>query len=152
MMPFLTDIDSRAKIRGSRDPLGFVPLWSRFGRTVVGNLTTVSNSVRGFTTLLLGYHFAREAQERGCKDSTLELFLRFEQLAAYVRRALLNHRDFRGIERVTKTLEGAGGRVILSANQDHQILSNQRTYGLWGLFSSPARESGLIEQNDSTLN
>ena len=60
---FLTEIDSRAAVKGSRDPLGFVPLWSHFGRQVVGNLTTVTGSVRGFTTTLLGYYFAGEVRE-----------------------------------------------------------------------------------------
>src|ERR1044072_4136812 len=56
--PFLTDLDSRAAVKGSRDPLGIQQIWTRMGRHVVGNLTTVSNSVRDFTTLLLGYYFA----------------------------------------------------------------------------------------------
>ena len=84
---FLTEIDSRAKVKGTRDPLGLVPLWSHFGRHVVGNLTTVTDSVRGFTTLLLGYHFTREVRERQGPDaeSPLALFLEFEQLAGYCR-------------------------------------------------------------------
>lgn len=63
---FLTDLDSRAAVKGSRDPLGIQQKWTRLGRHVVGNLTTVSNSVRDFTTLLLGYYFAaRLAEELG---------------------------------------------------------------------------------------
>jgi len=54
---FMTEIDSRAKVKGSRDPLAVIPVWSFFGRKVVGNLTTVTDSVRGFTILLLGYYF-----------------------------------------------------------------------------------------------
>ena len=42
--PFLTDLDSRAAIKGSRDPIGVQPIWARLGREVVGNLTTVSTS------------------------------------------------------------------------------------------------------------
>jgi hypothetical protein len=52
-MPFLTDLDERAEVKGSKDPLGLVPIWSKFGREVVGNLTTVTGSVRNFTTLLV---------------------------------------------------------------------------------------------------
>jgi hypothetical protein len=48
-VPFLTDLDSRAAVKGSGDPLGIQAIWTRFGRHVVGNLTTVSNSVRDFT-------------------------------------------------------------------------------------------------------
>lgn len=147
MLPFLTALDPRAAVKGSRDPLGFVPVWSRFGRRVVGNLTTVSNSVRGFTTLLLGYYFAEQAQERHASDvgSTLELFLAVEQLAAYCRYQNSNHTDgkFRGIEQVAERLTNAS-TVQIGRAQQHQILSNQKIYGLWGLFSVPARNSGLL--------
>lgn len=151
---FLTEIDSRAQVKGSRDPLGFVPVWSRFGRRVVGNLTTVSNSVRGFTTLLLGYYFAERAQERYGKDAgtTLDLFLKFEQLAAYCRFHVNGpaYGDFRGVERVSSRLEKSSS-AELGAAQDTQILSNQKIYGLWGLFSVPARNSGLLNQEELTL-
>src|SRR6478735_988758 len=79
--PFLTDLDSRAAVKGSRDPLGIQQLWTRFGRRVVGNLTTVSTSVRDFTTVLLGYHFAAELADDQGPGSELETFLKWEQLA-----------------------------------------------------------------------
>jgi hypothetical protein len=147
-LPFLTEIDSRAAVKGSRDPLGFVPVWSRFGRRVVGNLTTVSNSVRGFTTLLLGYYFAELTQERFSKEagSTLELFLKFEQLAAYSRYHAAGDRDFRGMERVIVNLAQTS-KVKLGVTSDLQILSNQKIYGLWGLFSVPAKNSGLLQED-----
>jgi hypothetical protein len=65
MLPFLTQLDSRAAIKGLRGPVGVQTIWTRLGRQVVGNLTTVSNSVRDFTVLLLGYYFAeREGHRR----------------------------------------------------------------------------------------
>lgn len=149
---FLTSLDPRAAIKGSRDPLGLVPLWSHFGRHVVGNLTTVSGSVRGYTTTLLGYHFAREAQDRqGTNpESTLALFLKFEQLAAYCRYHNDKDGDFRGIDRVKKNLADSA-TVKISARQADQILSNQKVYGLWGLFSGPARASALLERGEAVL-
>jgi len=57
-VPVLSELDSRAAVKGSRDPLGIQRIWTRLGRHVVGNLTTVSDSVRDFTTLLLGYYLA----------------------------------------------------------------------------------------------
>src|SRR5687768_4974414 len=131
-MPFLTSLDSRAAIKGSRDPLGLVPVWSRFGRFVVGNVTTVSNSVRGFTTLLLGYYFAEAIRETstGCDESILDLFLKFEQLCGYVRWQYNNDDDFRGRDRVVARLTDRP-KVTLGADSAHQILSNQKIYGLW---------------------
>jgi hypothetical protein len=151
-MPFLTDLDSRAAIKGSRDPLGLQAVWTHFGRKVVGNLTTVSDSVRGFTTLLLGYYFAEQVRDRdgAGASSILDSFLKFEQLAAYSRLHVSGDRDFRGIDRVAKRLD-EGSRVVVSAEPRHQILSNQKIYGLWGLFSVPARTSGLLEREDTVL-
>lgn len=147
---FLTAIDQRARIKGSRDPLGFVPVWSRFGRKVVGNLTTQSNSLRGFTTLLLGIYFAQRAEDAGATDSMLDVFLRFEQLAAYARKGKNDDGGFRGIDRVSSTLSKRK-EFTLSTHPDDQILSNQRTYGLWGLFTVPAEASGLLQHDSTTL-
>lgn len=151
-MPFFTDLDSRAAVKGSRDPLGFVPLWSRFGRRVVGNLTTVSDSVRGFTTLLLGYYFAARVLERegAASESMLDLFLKFEQLVGYARMHASGDGQFRGVDRVKKNLPD-NGRVVLGSDLDHQILSNQKVYGLWGLYSMPARASGLLAKGETAL-
>ena len=84
--PFLTDLDSRAAVKGSRDPLGAQAVWTRFGRHVVGNLTTVTTSVRDFTTLLLGYLWAERISAEVGPGSELATFLKkWEQLASYSR-------------------------------------------------------------------
>lgn len=149
-MPFLTEIDKNAAIKGSRDPLGIQSIWVGFGRNIVGNLTTVTNSVRGFTTLLLGYYFIERAYQLGYKDSALDIFLKWEQLVAYARYIVSNHKDtnIRGIERVESNV--GEGRVILSVKSG-QILSNQKTYGIWGLFSVAAYNSGLIKLDPHSL-
>lgn len=148
---FLTDLDERARVKGSRDPLGLVPIWSKLGREVVGNLSTVTNSVRGFTTLLLGLHFAEEIVEleRGAGQSELESFLKFEQLAGYVRVRSNNDDTVRGVRRVRERLNSRRQRI--SAAPADQILSNQKVYGLWGLFSMPARASELLEKGQQRL-
>jgi hypothetical protein len=142
--PFLTELDSRAAVKGSRDPLGLQQIWTRFGRHVVGNLTTVSTSVRDFTTLLLGYYFANDLADESDSGGELHTFLRWEQLAAYARAAVNKDLVFRGTERVQANLQ-SGKRVTISAEQTHQILSNQKIYGLWGLYTVPARASGLLD-------
>lgn len=148
--PFLTDLDSRAAVKGSRDPLGIQQIWTRLGRHVVGNLTTVSNSVRDFTTLLLGYYYtARLAEEQG-PGTELATFLKWEQLAAYARAAANKDFAFRGTDRVRLNLSD-GSRVTISADRAHQILGNQKIYGLWGLYTMPARASGLVEGDPPRL-
>lgn len=141
--PFLTELDSRAAIKGSRDPLGVQQIWTRLGRQVVGNLTTVSNSVPDFTVLLLGYYFVERVADEVGPDADLATFLKWEQLAAYARAAVNKEKGFRGTERVHQRI-GDGGRVRLGTDREAQILSNQKIYGLWGLFSVPAKASGLL--------
>jgi hypothetical protein len=150
-MPFLTELDSRAEIRGSRDPLGTVPIWSHFGRKVVGNLTTVSSTVRGFTTLLVGLYLAEQIHDADPDSSLLETFLKFEALGGYARvRRDPADRSVRGILRVRSRLNGTK-RIRISASTTDQILSNQKVYGLWGLYSQPARASELLEAQEQRL-
>lgn len=153
---FLTEIDPRAAVKGSRDPLGLLPLWSRFGRDVVGNLTTVTSSVRGFTTLLLGLYFADRVIESGkaSEDDRVDLFLKFEQLAAYSRYAYNRDGDssrLLGVTRVARRLSENQGEVLVSASVDGQILSSQKAYGLWGLYTVAARESGFVGRDGHVL-
>src|ERR1044071_8047468 len=94
--PFLTDVDSRAAVKGSRDPLGIQSIWTRFGRHVVGNLSTVSNSVRDFTISILGYYFVEQVAEKVGPGKDLETFLKWEQFAGYARASVNNEKGFRG--------------------------------------------------------
>lgn len=157
-MFFFTQIDPRAAIKGSRDPLGFQPVWTYFGRRVIGNLTTVTTSVKNFATMLLGYYFAERTLGTGPLDEKqrADLFLKFEQLAAYSRYAY-NDAEAEadetplGIRRVQRNFHDGRGRLRISALQEHQILSNQKTYGLWGLYTVAARQSGMIQQGDNRL-
>ncbi|MDV6034406.1 MAG: hypothetical protein F9B45_30800 [Phycisphaera sp. RhM] len=100
-------------MKGSRDPLGIQQVWTRMGRHVFGNLTTVSNSVRDFTTLLLGYYFADQLADELGPGSELSTFLKWEQLAAYSRATVNNDFAFRGTERVKRNLSD-GNKVSLS--------------------------------------
>lgn len=159
-MFFLTEIDPRAAIKGSRDPLGLQPVWTRFGRAVVGNLTTVTTSLRGFTTLLIGFYFVDELINSGrqSEEDRAALFMKFEQLVGYSRFAYgkLDAEDeqdaegLRGITRIAKRL-AESKRVWISADRKHQILSNQKTYGIWGLFTVAGRHSGICDLEENRL-
>lgn len=148
--PFLTDLDSRAAIKGSRDPLGIQSIWTRFGRHVVGNLSTVSNSVRDFTILILGYHFAEQVAETAGPGSELETFLKWEQLASYARSSVNGDWAFRGTERVHQNM-ASGDHVWISKSVSDQILSSQKLYGLWGLYTVPGRSSGFLDGDPTRL-
>jgi hypothetical protein len=146
--PFLTALDPEARVKGSRDPLGLELIWTSLGRALVGNLTTVTRSVRQFTTLLTGIHFASQVSPRGDEeDGFLSAFLRFEQLAAYSRYLHFEqaHGDIRGVRAVRRNLNEGGGTVAISVLPEAQILSSQQAYGIYGLFRMAARASGLLE-------
>lgn len=149
-MPFLTEIDTRAAVKGSRDPLGIQQIWTRLGREVVVNLTTVSTSVRDFGTLLLGYHFAEVVADDVGPGQDLATFIKWEQLAAYARAGVNSDLSFRGTEKVSRLLN-EGSRLWLSDDRHHQILASQKMYGLWGLYTGPARTSGLLEGEPTRL-
>jgi len=151
---FLTEPDNeRLNIRGSRDPLGLVPFWGHLGRKVVTNLTTASGSIRGFTTLLLGLYFAERVQDPDGDESKgrLHAFLKFEQLAGYVRWLMHGDDRLRGITRVQARCNDNRSALAIGASPDEQILSDQRTYGLWGLYTTPSVASDLLERADMRL-
>src|SRR5690606_26201871 len=124
------------------------PLWSRLGRRFVGNLTTVSASARGFTTLLIGYYLAEQLGD--AEDRPLDVFLRFEQVAAYTRLYRNDDSRFMGARRARRT-QASTQKPPIGAASKVQILGDQKTYGLWGLYSTPARSSGLLRSGEPVL-
>lgn len=146
---FFTLEDPRAKVQGSRDPLGLQPIWSRFGREVVTNLTTVSRAVRGFAVTVLGRYLAERmvSEGRASEEDAIPIFLRFEQIAAYaryLRESSDEHDIVLGVNRVAKFYAEHQGRVPVRDDAEGYILSDQKSYGLWGLYSVSARASGLL--------
>jgi hypothetical protein len=99
--------------------------------------------------LILGYHFAERVAETTGPGSELNTFLKWEQLAAYARADINRETGFRGTERVGRNLKEDA--ATLSVASRHQILSNQKLYGLWGLYTVPGRSSGLIEPGSVRL-
>ena len=144
---FITREDPNAILKGSRDPLGLVPIRTALGRHVISNLNTQSNSARGFTTLILGRYLAQYLIENGDAESeaTLDIFLRFEQLSAYARH--IGHGvdgEIRGIDRVRANSKQPK-KIPIRTDREGKLLTDQKLYGLWGLFSVPARTSQLID-------
>lgn len=144
---FLTAMDPRAKLKGSRDGLGGQAIWAAAARPLIGNLTTVTSSLRGFTTLLTGLRLAELALVDPTSEARTAPFLVWEQMAGYARHVCLGHRSFFGLQRIAArvaAVKGAAGRVVVSADPEQQILGNQRTDGVLGNYTAPARVSGLL--------
>lgn len=153
-MAFISLLDDRAKPKGSRDPLGFELVWSFFGRKVVGNLTTITSSLENFAVALLGFYWANELTANISKEqrakAVRETFLRYEQLAGYLR-YYTHSSSIMGITRITERVKDASSTLSLGVGSNAQILSDQASYGLWGLYSSAMRDTGLIKGNEREL-
>lgn len=99
--------------------------------------------------LILGRYLAQLLTEsdRTNSVSPVDVFLRFEQLCAYIRH--ISHGvggDIRGIDTVRKRSR-TQSKIPIQTGQEGKILTDQKLYGLWGLFSVPARTSQLIEDD-----
>ncbi|MCY4211686.1 MAG: hypothetical protein OXE97_11695 [Gammaproteobacteria bacterium] len=152
-MPFLSLLDDRAKPKGSRDPLGFELIWTHYGRQVIGNLTTITGSLNNFAVALLGFKWANDlhadALEAEQQTRIRDAFLRYEQLAAYLR-YLSKDKQIMGITRVQQRMADKQSSIVFGVGSDAQILSDQASYGLWGLYSSAMRDTGLVQGNNRT--
>ena len=149
MPTFFTALPKDEQVTGSRDPLGFLPLWSELGRQSIANVTTVSSDMPGWVTLALGTMETRELVGDD-DDAFLGTFLMVEQAVAYARCVDKNERTVRGSNEVRKRLK-RGNHQVLGADKRSQILVGQRTTGVWGQVSRPARRSGLLDEGDDRL-
>lgn len=136
---FFTLLDDSLRPRGSRDPLGVELLWSRVGRRLVGNLTTVTAHLDNFILTLVGFHLCVN-ENTGQTD--WQSFERFEQLTARARVA----RGLSGVIGVRRIRQSEGFPVPLGSGRKARILDDQRQAGLWGLYSSALEESRLTDK------
>jgi len=154
-MPFLTALSPNARLQGSRDPLGLLPVWSRLGRRAIANVTTVSADLRGWTTLLLATGMHEHGVAQGWwRDDDLEPFYRAEQLIAFAREAHGRGQAVRGIGRVRIHLRAHDdGRtpIPLGRSRERRILQNQRGAGVWGQIAASAQKSQLLDPKQLRL-
>ncbi len=157
-MAFISLTDNRAVPKGSRDPLGFELIWSCFGRKVVGNLTTITSSLDNFAVALLGFSIANELVSKtehdlGQHRQVRAKFLCYEQLAAYLRYccSASNSDSIMGITRVKRRFDDDSFELRLGQAANQTILSDQASYGLWGLYSSASSNSGLVAGDERVI-
>lgn len=101
---------------------------------------------------MLALYLAEQLVEggRGANELRLRAFLKVEQLCGYARWQQNQDSDLRGIREVQRRLDEQKS-VTISADSAGQILSNQKTYGLWGLYTDPSRKSGFVDQQSLVL-
>ncbi len=141
-------------MQGSRDPLGILPIWSRLGRRIIKNVTTVSGDLRGWTTLIVCMGLVEDLRAGGVlKGRGDEAFLRAEQLIAYARTAAAPKDGDptgvpRGVTRVRARLaEFHRGPLRVGTSRDRRILSAQRTAGVFGQIAAAAEASRLLDRS-----
>jgi hypothetical protein len=141
MLTVLSLFDERSRPKGSRDPLGIESIWSHLGRQVIGNLTTITSNLDNFIVALLCCHYGNQCGKE--LHNIQDGYLRAEQLMAYLR-LTIGRGSILGITRAKSNLDSAN--LPLGMSESAQILSNQLSYGLWGLYSTAMQSAGLISR------
>jgi hypothetical protein len=157
--PFLTALAPEARVKGSRDPLGLLPLWARVGRRGIGNVTTVSGDLRGWTQLIVSVGLAREWGYAGDPKSLTRSFLTAERLVAFARVWETEFADdapeggnageVRGVTRARMMLRDHArgeGPMPVGDLRRSSILGNQRSAGVWGQIAASAHSSQLLDR------
>ena len=143
---YLSEQDPNYRIKGSRDPLGFQTVWSRVGRHLIRHISSVSSGVRDFQTLLYARFFLDHIG--GDTAQLIKFFLKFEQASGYSRRLNIGIDDaFNGSEYINKVI--ASTPDVFYCSTTDQLLSNQKSYGIWGKYSRPFRDIDFVDQASS---
>ena len=141
-MFFITEPDINFRIKGSRDPLGFHPIWQKLGRKVIKDLSTVSINIRDFQLMSFAWYFWGDRPDK----NFMAFFYKFEQACAYTRELYFEKSGYNGKEFVSKRRNDLNFR--LSSNNADTILSNQKAYGVFGKYNRPFTEMRIKYQDD----
>ena len=141
-MFFLTEQDPNYRIKGSRDPLGFQTIWQSLGRTVIKYLSTVSVNLKDFQVLSYAWYFYGDRDPK----EFLKFFIRFEQVFGFARGIYLKDDGFNGIDFVRKNMNKDAFQF--SNKNEHTLLSNQKSYGIYGKYNRPYTEMRIKEHDN----
>jgi hypothetical protein len=141
-MFFITEPDINFRIKGSRDPLGFQPIWQKLGRKVIKDLSTVSGDIIDFQLMSFAWYFWEDRPDK----EFMAFFYRFEQACAYARELYFEKSSYNGKDFVSKRKNDSSFR--LSTSNADTILSNQKTYGVFGKYNRPFTEMRIKYQDD----
>lgn len=141
-MYFITEPDINFRFKGSRDPLGFQPIWQKLGRKIIRDLSTVSVNIIDFQVLSFAWYFWADRPDR----NFMAFFYKFEQACAYSREIYFENSSYNGKDFVSKRKNEASFR--LSTFNADTILSNQKAYGVFGKYNRPFTEMKIKYQED----
>jgi len=151
---FFTAEDPREIPKGSRDPLRFLPEWSKVARKMIPYLTTVTPSYRGFLTRFLFHGLLEDiapALANASAEEQWTAFCKFEQFCAFVRTA---------IDPVTPNLPGISGvsgrvkeddKVVIGSDTAYWLVRSQKNTGYWGYYHQACLGIGLIRKNKASV-
>jgi len=141
-MFFITEQDPNFRIKGSRDPLGFQSIWQKLGRNVIKYLSTVSINIKDFQVLSYAWYFYEERDPK----NFLSFFYKFEQACGFARGIYMPEEGFNGIDFVRKNL--VNDQFSFSTRNQDTLLSNQKSYGIYGKYNRPFTDIRIKEQKD----
>lgn len=141
-MYYFTEIDPDYKLIGSRDPLGFQSIWASSGRKLIAYLSTVSTSLVDFQILTYAKYWHDKYKKEDNSIGFIPFFLKLEQAFAYAR-IQIDQTGFNGITKVSERKDD--NKFTLGVKSPHTILSNQRTYGIYGKYIRPFTSMKISE-------
>ena len=147
---FFTSEDPREIPKSSRDPLRFLPAWSKIAREMIPHLTTVTPSYRGFLTRML-FHKVYEEYISVFEDyldsdgAQWSAFCKFEQLCGWVRyKSTIKTPNFPGKSRVMKA--GEVSEFTVGENETFWLMPSQKGTGYWGYYHKACIGSGILKK------
>lgn len=144
---FFTEYDDKITGTSKRDPLGFQPIWSYYGRRVIKHLTTVSVDIRGFREVLLCLSICAMVKEKHNNLSYKDLILMFEQLFVYS--AIVNgtHEGILGAD--NGTIRYNNTKLDTKVSSTNPILVRELSLGYYGRYKTPLTTMGVIDSNSN---
>ena len=138
---FFTERDDSITGTSQRDPLGFQPIWSYYGRQVINHLTTITTSIHGFREVLLCLSICNEIA-----DKKINSILLFEQLFIYSAISNGRAKGILGAERGGKRFKNANENPEVRASDADTILVREISTGYYGRYKTPLVTMGIINE------
>lgn len=139
---YFTEKDDDISGTSQRDPLGFQPIWSFYGRQVINHLTTISTNIHGFREVLLCLSICNEVNGINQSLTYADLILLFEQLFIYTAISKEKIEGILGADNGNARFNVSNGNPEISCKQT--ILVREISLGYYGRYKTPLSTMGII--------